>query len=109
MALDRSTLRDDLVSVIAAGRELGQEHDYALADVFLNHAHDALLREVTPPPTPVKAGPIAALVGAGFLALAALLSPYFMWHGYHDGDAQRQTVVVPGPYDHGGFQPPNFP
>lgn len=109
MALDRWKLRDDLVAVIAAGRELAPENDYALAEIFLQHARESLLQEIAPPSPPVKRGQIATLVGAGCLALAALLSPFLFFHPHRDGGEYNQSGFVPGQFEpHHQFDRPNW-
>jgi hypothetical protein len=109
MALDRYKLRDDLVTVIAAGRELSPENDYALADTFLRHAHESLLLEVNPPKRSPSGGSVAALIGAACLFLAALLSPSLLFHRDHDGNSFNQSVVVPHQFDrHHQFDRPGW-
>ena len=92
MALEHRDLRDELVALIAAGRELPPEHDGALADIFLNHPH----YQATPPPA--QSGLMAALqdwrvvAGALLLGLTAFLFGTGFGHaagpygGYGDED-----------------------
>lgn len=83
MALERQRLRDDLVSVIAAGRELSPEHDYALADVFLATAFRE--PESEGGKTRIFDDPrIIAAVAALCLSLAALIFALRPGHAHHD-------------------------
>jgi hypothetical protein len=88
-------MHDELVALIAAGRELPPEHDGALADIFLNHPR----YRAAPPPA--QSNLLALLqdwrvvAGALLLALSAFLfgtgfghaaGPYGMYGSYGDGD-----------------------
>lgn len=109
MALDRHKLRNDLVTVIAAGRELSPEHDYALADTFLRHAHESLLLEVNPRKQSPNWRTVAALIGATCLFLAALLSPSLLFHRDRDGYSFNQSGSVPHQFDrHHSFDRPGW-
>jgi hypothetical protein len=107
MALDPEHLRDELVMMIAAGRELSPEHDYALADVFLDNARESIRRAATPPAPPPRQGHIAALAGAALLAFAFLLSPFLLFHGHHGPGAFNQSVV-PAPERQHQVAPPSW-
>jgi hypothetical protein len=107
MALDREQLRDELVMMIAAGRELSPEHDYALADVFLDNARETIRQAAAPPAPPPRQGHIAAFAGAAVLALAFLVSPFLLFH--HHGAGAFNQSVVPGAFDRGHHvAPPNW-
>jgi hypothetical protein len=92
VALERRDLHDELVALIAAGRELPPEHDGALADIFLNHPHYRTASQ------PAPSGLMAALqdwrvvAGALLLALTAFLFGTGFGHAagpygsYGDGD-----------------------
>lgn len=105
MALERRELHDELVALIAAGRELPPEHDRALADIFLSHAQ---FRSAPPPP---QSSLLKALqdwrvvAGALLLALAAFL--FGTGFGHAAGPNNDQLNVFPVHYgdgdDDGGF------
>jgi hypothetical protein len=92
MALERQDLHNELVALIAAGRELPPEHDSALADIFLNHPR----YQATP--QPAQSSLMAVLqdwrvvAGALLLALTAFLFGTGFGHaagpygGYGDRD-----------------------
>jgi hypothetical protein len=102
MALDRYDLHEELVALIAAGRELPPEHDRALADIFLDHAQYRATQQ------PAQSSLLAVLqdwrvvAGALLLALTAFLFGTGFGHaagpdgfgdgyvhaGYHDNDGQ---------------------
>jgi hypothetical protein len=107
MALERQQLRDDLVAVIGAARDLSPENDYALADVFIRLAREQIVREVAPPRPLINWGQITTLIGAAVLALTTLASPFLLFHGGHDRDGFDRTAV-PQPVQPGSsFGPPN--
>lgn len=108
MALDRQKLRDDLVAVIHAGREISPEHDYALAEVFLRHARESLIQEVAPPARPITGGQLGGLLAVACFAVAGLLSPFFLFHDYHHAGDFGQQNVAPSPYDNRDFGPPGW-
>lgn len=89
MALERRDLHDELVALIAAGRELPPEHDGALADIFLNHPHYRAA------PQPAPTGLMAALQDWRVVAGALLLALTAFLFGTGFGHAA-------GPYGDGG-------
>ena len=99
MALVHHELRDDLVAVIAAGRELSPDHDYALADVFLRAARQRLGAQA-PQPAPSLWSRFGPAITAASLALAALLLAFMLFHGGPASGATDRSVVVPGMVDH---------
>jgi hypothetical protein len=85
MALERQNLRDELVAMIAAGRELSPEHDHALADVYLDHVH----RYYGPSPKPTRwfedPDRLRALLAAAGIVLAALLFSFLLFTATRGG------------------------
>lgn len=75
MALDRHDLHDELVALIAAGRELPPEHDRALADIFLDHAQYRSAQQSAPAPSNLFTAlhDWRVVAGALMLALTAFL------------------------------------
>lgn len=102
MAIERQQLREELAAIIAAGRELSPQHDYLLADIYLD------LRDRNRPPQPRAAG----LFGGPFslrdflagvcLGLVALAFPLFAFHGGQAAPATNPSVVAPSPFDPDG-------
>ncbi|HEX6506816.1 MAG TPA: hypothetical protein VF221_04215 [Chloroflexota bacterium] len=112
MSLQRHDLHDELVALIAAGRELPAEHDRVLADVFLDHARNRL----NPQPAAARLLDLlqdARVLGAALcLALASFLfGSWFaahaaplnrapqtsgFWFGWHDGDNDHSRGLPEG-------------
>jgi hypothetical protein len=111
MALERQDLREELVAVIAAGRELSPAHDYALADVFLDHVRRHGTSQERKPrwlddPERLR----TLLTGAG-VALAALLFSFFVLAAFHGGNGFGRRDFGPGLYlrgPDGGWPPPLY-
>jgi hypothetical protein len=74
MSLERHDLHDELVALIAAGRELPPEHDQALADIFLDHAqYRATSAQPAPSSLLTALQDWRVVAGALLLALTAFL------------------------------------
>lgn len=73
MSLERHDLHDELVALIAAGRELPPEHDRALADIFLDHAQYRAPAQPAPPSLLTALQDWRVVAGALLLALSAFL------------------------------------
>ena len=103
MSLDRSRLRDELVAVISAGRELSPEYDYLLADAFL----DASYRRPNPRSRFLEllgdSQRMRNLIGAACLVLAALAFSVVAFHGDSSGAAMNQPAFVPRSFDPDDF------
>lgn len=98
MSVEPRAVREDLVAVIAAGRELSPDHDYVLADVFL----DRLRRDILAP-APAQSrwyddpARLRTLLAAACLALAAMLIPFFgMYMGHADAGSSGPIIVQRG-------------
>ena len=114
MALDRRDLHDELVALIAAGRELPPEHDRALADIFLDHAQYRSAQQ------PARSSVLAALqdwrvvAGALLLALTAFLFGTGFGHaagpdGPYGDNAVRVFYHGDDGFNMGGDRGDNFP
>jgi hypothetical protein len=117
MALQRVTpqrdeLRNELVAIIAAGRELSPEHDYVLADIYLDLTKH---RQSTEPwydrlingPNGAK-----ALIGVACLGFALLAFSMLAFGARHDRDGYdhaRSFPAVPRPLITGGYFPRSWP
>jgi hypothetical protein len=103
MSLVRHELRDELVTIIAAGRELPPDHDHILADIFLKNAR-ALIDPQPQPATPTTWEKARNLVAAGVIGLAGIMFGALAFHS-GDGDHGRatfnnqSTFVGPGGFD----------
>jgi hypothetical protein len=73
MSLERLDLHDELVALIAAGRELPPEHDRALADIFLDHAQYRATAQPAPSSLLTALQDWRVVAGALLLALTAFL------------------------------------
>ena len=96
MANQRTELRDELLVLIATGRELTPDHDHALADVFVDHVAK---RMSASPPAPQGLsiwGKSQRLLAAAFLGLAGLgaASMLSIQHTEHDRYVQPARVQV---------------
>jgi hypothetical protein len=100
MALERQDMRDELVAVIAAGRELSPEHDYHLADVYLDHIHRYFGRQRKPLRWFEDPKRLRTLLAAAGIALAALLFSFFLLAAAHGGDRFDRGYVGPRWYLH---------
>ena len=102
MSIERSELREDLVAVIAAGRELSPQHDYVLADVFL----DRIRRDAVPQQRTLgwldDPHRLRTLLAAACLALAVLLVPLMGAFASHGGAATTGPVPVQRSFDPDG-------
>lgn len=102
MAIERVTpqrddLRNELVAIIAAGRELSPEHDYMLADIYLDLTKH---RQATQPwheRILDGSGGMRALVGIACLAFALLAFSMLAFGARPDGDR-----FGPARFDQGG-------
>jgi hypothetical protein len=102
MPVRETELRDELVALIAAGRELSPDHDRALVEVFV----DRMASRAAPPSRRrqvlAAVGRPQRILGALVLALAGLLGMTSVL-GSHPADraVQVQPVpkmhIVPGP------------
>jgi hypothetical protein len=98
MSLERRDLHDELVALIAAGRELPPEHDRALADIFLDHAQYRATAQPAPSSLLTALQDWRVVAGALLLALSAFLfgtgfgqaagGPY--WDGYGHRSYQNE-------------------
>lgn len=98
MALERHDLHDELVALIAAGRELPPEHDRALADIFLDHAQ----YRSTPPA--VRSSLLTALQDWRVVAGALLLALTSFLFGTGFGHAAGPDAPYGDGYGHGWYQ-----
>ena len=106
MALDRSRLREELVAVISAGRELAPEYDYLLADAFL----DASYRSSPGPRSRFlelfdNSERMRNLIGVACLALAAFAFSVLLFQGSNSGATfgRPSPAFFPGMHDPDGF------
>jgi hypothetical protein len=104
MALERQNLRDELVAMIAAGRELSPEHDRELADVYLDHVHRHYTPRQERPRWFEDPERLRTLLAAAVIALAALLFSFFVFAATRGGDRFDRGEF--GPRSH--FRDPNF-
>lgn len=99
MSLVRQQLREELVAIIAAGRELSPEHDYLLADIYLSRT-----RAVPRPRSSIAQWldhprVLRTLLAVACLALAALAFSLLAFHGDRAGAAPDGGAVVPHAID----------
>lgn len=105
MSLERQQLREELVAIIAAGRELSPDHDHFLADIYLSRAHP---HHPTPPQSPVArwlGDPrlLRTLLAAACLALAVLALSLLAFHGAEARSESNGGAVVPQSIDRDGL------
>jgi hypothetical protein len=102
MAIERQRLREELVAMFAAARELSPEYDPFLADIYLDTAYGR--QRALPRPTPLFAqlkrmGP---LLGAAALALAALIFSLLVLQA-DPGPPANGFIFGPGVFGHHRF------
>jgi hypothetical protein len=98
MSLERRDLHEELVAVIAAGRELPPEHDRALADIFLDHA------QYRASPQPAPSSLLAVLQDWRVVAGALLLALTAFLFGTGFGHAAGPDGQYGDGYGHGRYQ-----
>ena len=85
MSLDRQTLREELVAIIAAGRELSPDHDHELADMYVDMLHQRRFIQSPKPRPGFLDDPQSVrtlLTGLG-ATLAALVLAFLLFAGSH--------------------------